>query len=98
MHPLLSPDPQDGGSPTADPPPSVKIVKKTQGIKSPREIQLEKKLSELEDKVDGLFGWQQEVNTLMADSGLGGKVAPARKPRDKNSIFDELEAFFGSKD
>jgi hypothetical protein len=67
-----------------DPPLSPPVVKNTPGIKTPREIQLEKKVSVLEDKVGGLESALNGLNTWLADA-LPGTTPPAPvNPADPN--------------
>lgn len=60
---------------------------------------LERKLSTLEDRVDGLTGWQGEVNRLMADLGLGAAKKPAAQgpaaPSATKGFFDDLAESLG---
>lgn len=73
--PEVTPKPETP-DPEAAPPPSPAAVKKTP-LKTPREIELEKKLSVVEDKLTTLEGWQKEVNSWMEGLDLNaGKAVP----------------------
>lgn len=93
------PPPQDPGTPA--PPVTPPDVKKGANAKTPREIQLEKKISALEDDVSGLKGWRDEVNALMADMGLGAKKPAVLEPpalpgiAKKKGFMDELSEDLG---
>lgn len=70
---LLSPDPAEGEAPKdQSAPKSPAAVKSTKTGKTPREIELEKKLSVLED----------EVGTLRAVQGAPPKAKPAAAPKE----------------
>lgn len=85
------PSPQSGDQ---DPPASPKTVKATTGIKTPREIQLEKKVSVLEDKVGGLESAVEGINEFLETAIPTGKpVKPSAKADAKNPL-DELMDFF----
>jgi len=87
------PEPKD-----AAPPASPPTVKKTP-LKTPREIELEKKVSVLEDKTTALEGTITEINNFLADLGIGsGKPAPKLDadpakpaPPRKGGVFAEIE-------
>ena len=75
--PDQAPNPSTAAPAAPEPVKSAGVVKKTT-IKTPREIELEKVVARLEDKVDGLSAWQKEVTDFMANAWL--KPAPAAKP------------------
>jgi len=90
---------------TGQQPSSPAIVNKTP-IKSPREIQLEKKVSVLEDKVGGIEGTLGELNKWLADMLPGGKPPPTPKetspapnpqqvPTRKRTFTDEVNDVLG---
>lgn len=76
---------------------SVRTVKKTSGVKSPREIELEKALSRAENRIDALETAVSGVNEFLADAFPTSKVKPTAgppvsKPVSKG-IFGEIEDF-----
>lgn len=85
-------------TPPADPakaPGSPGIVKKT-SLTTPREIELQKKVSVLEDKVTGLESTMAEVNAFLADQGIGAKPKPVPvakpKPADPAALLPPAKA------
>lgn len=79
---LLDAPPADGNGndtkptpPAPVPPGSAKIVAKTP-IKTPNEIRMEKELAAMRDEVDGLKGWQGEVNSALEGLNVGALSAP----------------------
>lgn len=72
-------------------------MRKASLARSPREIALEKTVSRLEDEVEGLKGWQGEVNQLMAGMGLGREKKPASEaaPEPKGGFLDDLARELG---
>lgn len=79
-------------------PKSAAAVKKTPSIKTPREAELEKALSRLEDQVSGLASWRSDVDRYMAETG--GKVPskPTRPPGSAPSTAqtEPKRGFFGN--
>lgn len=79
---LLDAAPADGNGGNTQPanqpaaPASPKIVKNTP-VKSPNEIRLEKEVAGLRDEVDGLKGWQNEVNSALEGLQVGAPPKPA---------------------
>jgi hypothetical protein len=84
------------------------VVKKT-AIKTPKEIELEKKVSRLEDDIDGLKGWQAEMNSFLADlwpkdrpaAGSGKAPDPPAVPTvptPKEGFWNELNRSLGLED
>lgn len=51
-----------------EPPASPKIVQKTREVKTPREIQLEKELAEIQDRLSRLESWREEMDRYLAEN------------------------------
>ena len=95
-----SPPPTGTGTPpvAGEPPSSPATVKKT-AIKTPKEIELEKKVSRAEDRLDFLESWQKETNAWFASLNLGDKPPPkppASGPAaPKKGFLEEMGDFCG---
>ena len=114
MRHYLVPDPAEGGDPKPAPakpdakpadeqPVSPPAVKKTT-IKTPREIELEKKLSETEDRLGTVETALNEVNTFLESSGLRSKpgkdksgkpIGEPAKPAKKGFLAQVEEDLWG---
>jgi hypothetical protein len=81
-----------------DAPVSPKVVKKTVGLRSPREIALEKQVSRLEDRVNNVETVTQDITTWLGDVFPAGKpVKPSASPSPapQSGLFDELSNLLG---
>lgn len=83
----------------AQPPKTPGEVKRTP-IKHPQIIAMEKRISEQQDEIDGLKGWQDEVNGVLEGLEVGAPKGPKKipvtdptKPTDpppKKGILNEI--------
>jgi hypothetical protein len=89
-----------------DPPASPAVVKKTPGVKTPAQIDLEKKVAKLEDRVGGVEGAIDGINNWLGDLFPGGKpAAPAARPSPgapqlptSGGLLDDVEKFLNGED
>ena len=100
---LLSPDDNaSAGAPSGDSPESAKVVKKTPALKSPREVDLEKKLSKVEDRVGSLESVVDGINSFLGEAlpnpPKPGKPSSVPATVPVKSILDEIDSFLGGAD
>ena len=75
------PQKNDSPAPAPEKPVSPAVVQKTQ-IHTPRELELEKRVAVIEDRVDGVCAWVRETNDFLAGAGVR-PPGPARLQRPR---------------
>lgn len=87
-------EPKDKEPKEPSPEPSSPAVVKKTALKTPREIELEKKVSSLEDKVSDFETWQAEVNSFLENLQLPGPSKTKSAPQ-KGGFLDDIAKDLG---